>query len=48
MVYVQAKHWHNNVGSPEVMGFCGSITAHHANKGVMITTAQFSREARNL
>jgi restriction system protein len=41
MVYVQAKRWQDNVGSPEVMGFCGSITARHANKGVMIATAQF-------
>jgi restriction system protein len=46
MVYVQAKRWQNNVGSPEVMGFCGSITAHRANKGVIITTSQFSKDAQ--
>jgi len=47
MVYIQVKHWQNNVGSPEVMGFCGSLAAHHANKGVMITTAQFSKDAQD-
>ncbi len=44
-VYVQAKRWQGNVGSPEVMRFCGSLTAHHANKGVMITTSHFSKDA---
>ena len=45
VVYVQAKRWRDNVGSPEVMRFCGSLTAHHAAKGVMITTSEFSRDA---
>ncbi len=45
VVYVQAKRWQDNVGSPEVMKFCGGLTAHHANKGVLITTSHFSRDA---
>jgi restriction system protein len=45
IVYVQAKRWHDNVGSPEVMKFCGGLTAHHANKGVLITTSSFSKDA---
>lgn len=45
-VYVQAKRWQDNVGSPEVRGFCGGIMAHHGNKGVLITTSQFSKDAQ--
>lgn len=46
MVYVQAKRWQENVGSLEVMAFCGGIMAHHGDKGVMITTSQFSKDAQ--
>jgi restriction system protein len=45
IVYVQAKRWQDSVGSPEVMKFCGGLTAHHANKGVLITTSYFSKDA---
>jgi restriction system protein len=45
IVYVQAKRWQDNVGSPEVMKFCGGLTAHHANKGVLLTTSSFSKDA---
>jgi restriction system protein len=45
IVYVQAKRWQDNVGSPEVMKFCGGLTAHHAGKGVLITTSHFSKDA---
>jgi restriction system protein len=44
-VYIQAKKWKENVGSPEVMKFCGGLTAHKANKGVMMTTSHFSKDA---
>jgi restriction system protein len=46
MVYVQAKLWQATVGSPEVSQFSGSLLKHGALKGVMITTSQFSKEAR--
>jgi restriction system protein len=44
-VYVQAKRWQANVGSPDVMKFCGSLSAHHANKGVLLTTSSFTGDA---
>jgi len=44
-VYVQAKKWQDSVGSPELMKFCGSLTAHKATKGVIITTSKFSKDA---
>lgn len=46
MVYVQAKRWQGTVGSPEVSQFSGSLLKHNAVKGVMITTSQFSKDAR--
>ena len=45
MVYLQAKRWQSSVGSPDVMQFCGGLTAHHAHKGVMLTTSQFTADA---
>lgn len=45
VIYVQAKKWDGAVGSPEVMRFCGSLNAHHAGKGVILTTSHFSKDA---
>ena len=47
VVYVQAKRYQDNnpVGSPDLMKFCGSLTAHKASKGVMITTSYFTKDA---
>nr|VFJ44603.1 MAG: restriction system protein [Candidatus Kentron sp. FW]VFJ54189.1 MAG: restriction system protein [Candidatus Kentron sp. FW] len=48
VVYVQAKRWDNTpVGSPDVMQFSGALQGQRANKGVFITTSQFTEEARN-
>jgi restriction system protein len=44
-VYVQAKRWQANVGRPDVMKFCGGLTAHHANKGVLLATSAFTSDA---
>ncbi|WP_027482052.1 restriction endonuclease [Deinococcus pimensis] len=44
-VYLQAKRWSGNVGSPEVRNFAGSLQYHKANRGVLITTSDFSRDA---
>jgi len=46
-VYVQVKRYQddNAVGSPDVMRFCGSLTAQKAAKGVMITTSYFTKDA---
>jgi restriction system protein len=46
MVYIQAKRWGRTVGTPDVSQFSGSLLKQNAQKGVMITTSQFSKEAR--
>lgn len=45
-VYLQAKRWQGSVGSPEIRNFAGSLSYHKANKGVFITTSDFSENAR--
>ena len=47
MIYVQAKRWDNTVGRPTVQAFAGSLQGYRATKGVLITTATFSTEARD-
>jgi restriction system protein len=46
VVYVQAKRWEGTVGRPTVQAFAGSLEGQRARKGVLITTSQFSPEAR--
>jgi restriction system protein len=46
-VYVQAKRWENTVGRPTVQAFAGSLDGARARKGVLMTTAEFSQEARD-
>lgn len=45
-LYVQAKKWTGNVGRPAVQAFAGSLEGHRARKGVLITTSDFSADAR--
>jgi restriction system protein len=45
-IYVQAKRCENNLGRPEVQGFAGSLLGRRGRKGVFLTTAMFSKEAR--
>lgn len=45
IVYLQAKRWADPVGSPEVRNFTGSLEGHGAQKGVLITTSKFTRDA---
>jgi len=47
VVYIQAKRWQNTVGRPDVQAFAGALMGKKANKGVFITTSQFSQEAQN-
>ncbi|HUW97132.1 MAG TPA: restriction endonuclease [Anaerolineae bacterium] len=47
VVYVQAKRWANTVGRPVVQSFAGSLEGQGANKGVLITTSDFSNGARD-
>jgi len=45
VIYLQAKKWEGNVGRPEVQKFAGALQGQRANKGILITTSGFSREA---
>ena len=47
-IYVQAKRWARDrtVGRPDIQQFAGSLQGNRARKGIFITTAGFSREAR--
>lgn len=48
MIYLQAKRWKvdSTVSRPNIQGFVGSLVGKKATKGVFITTAKFSKEAR--
>ncbi len=48
-VYIQAKRYapENKVGRPALQDFVGSLTGEGANKGVFVTTSDFSKEARD-
>lgn len=45
-VYIQAKRWEGSVGIQIVQSFAGSLDAHRATKGVLITTSHFTDEAK--
>ncbi len=47
-IYIQAKLWDPNqsVGRPEIQKFVGALMGQGAQKGLFITTAKFSKEAR--
>ena len=45
-IYIQAKRWEGTVGRPVVQAFVGSLEGVRARKGVLITTSQFSPDAR--
>jgi restriction system protein len=45
VVFIQAKRWEGTVGSSVVREFAGSLAGHRANKGVLITTSRFSKDA---
>jgi restriction system protein len=45
MIYVQAKRWEGNVGRPEIQKFVGALAGHGAQKGVFITTSNFTTDA---
>ncbi len=47
VVYLQAKRWENPVGRPTVQAFVGSLEGFRAKKGVIITTSQFTGDARS-
>lgn len=45
-IYIQAKRWEASVGRPTIQAFAGSLEGMKARKGVLITTSQFTKEAR--
>lgn len=45
VVYIQAKRWSGSVGSGTVREFAGSLEGHRAQKGVLITTSTFTKDA---
>ena len=45
-LYVQAKRWTNQVGEPEIRNFSGSLDAHGATRGILVTTSDFTDTAR--
>lgn len=49
-IYLQAKRYRASmpVQAAEVRDFVGALEAHHARKGVMVTTSHFSRAARDV
>jgi restriction system protein len=46
-IYIQAKRWQNTVGRPEIQQFVGALDGKRARKGIFITTAKFSAEAKS-
>jgi restriction system protein len=48
-IYLQAKRYKesNTTGRPEIQAFVGALTGHHANKGIFITTSEFSKQAHD-
>lgn len=45
VIYIQAKRWQGNVGRREIQSFVGALAGQQANKGVFITTSEFSQNA---
>ena len=46
VIYIQAKRWTTSVGIREVREFAGAIQDKRARKGIIITTSNFTRDAR--
>jgi restriction system protein len=47
VIYLQAKRWDSTIGRPVVQAFAGSLEGQRAKKGVLITTSQFSNDAKD-
>ena len=48
VIYTQAKQWNSDsvIGRPEIQKFLGALAGQGATKGIFITTARFSNEAK--
>ena len=46
-VYIQAKRWTNkSVGHPEIRDFIGALDFKHADRGIFITTSDFTNDVK--
>lgn len=45
VIYIQAKRWQSSVGLREIQGFVGALAGQQAQKGIFITTSDFSQNA---
>ncbi|MDD5342844.1 MAG: restriction endonuclease [Smithella sp.] len=45
-VYIQAKRWKENVGSPQIQTFIGALNIQGATKGIFITTSELTSSAK--
>jgi len=45
VIYVQAKRWQNTINRVEIQNFVGALAGKQANKGVFITTSDYSQTA---
>ena len=45
-IHIQAKKWKGSVGRREIQSFVGALAGQQSNKGVFITTGEFTAEAR--
>lgn len=45
VIYLQAKRWSGNVGEKEIRDFIGALSTKKANKGVFLTTSDFTKPA---
>ncbi len=46
-IYIQAKRWEGSIGRPVVQAFAGSLEGQRAKKGILITTSQFTQDAKD-
>ena len=46
VIYLQAKRWEGNVGRPEIQKFAGALAGKRARKGIVITTSDYTSDAR--
>lgn len=46
IVYIQAKKWDSVVSRPEIQKFAGALQGQRAKKGIFITTASFTSNAK--
>jgi len=45
VIYIQAKRWDRDVNDAEIRNFVGSLAGQKANRGVFITTSDFTKKA---